>query len=188
MYSAISAVLERLDAPYSAAEMHGLLSAFLCASADRSDNAWLNDVMAHSTPADEATATQCRKVLLSLHAHVLHQLDNGEFQFNLLLPADSTSLSERSRALGQWCQGFSYGLGLGGLKNMRALSSSAREFIEDVLKFTRLDEIPDEIGADHDNETDNENAYMELREYLRVGVMTLYEDRSPPPATAKTLH
>jgi uncharacterized protein len=180
MYQAISEVLQRLESPLSAAEMHGLLSGFVCAAHDNSAATWADDVIARSTPPDAATAVQCRKVLLSLQAYTLNQLQHDNFEYSPLLPNDNHALALRTHALGQWCQGFSYGLGLGGLKNMHTLSAPVREFIEDVLHFTRLDDS-NNLNTDDAAQESEEKAYMEVREYLRVGVMTVYEERPLTP-------
>jgi yecA family protein len=178
MYKAINEVLQRLHTPLDAAEMHGMLCGFVCLSKDGKNLAWLNHITDENLP-DTPETQQCYKVLATLQQHLIAQLQSEEFAFAPLLPDDDAPLLARVQAVARWCQGFVYGLGIGGLKDATLLSNEAQEFIEDVTELARLDA---------DVQTDTEKDYMQVFEYIKVGVLTLYEEKHSPDMKKRTLH
>jgi hypothetical protein len=108
--------------------------------------------------------------------------------FQPLLPGDDASIGDRTSALGEWCQGFLYGLGTGaGLPEASELPGEAAEVVRDMTEITHVDVDPED-----DPET-NEAAYAELVEFVRVGVQLLYEHLQPlrepaPTGPRETLH
>ncbi len=109
--------------------------------------------------------------LATLHHHTRTQLSDMNYDFSPLLPADSESIASRTQALSLWCQGFLFGLSVSGLKTLDALSEASREIVEDFSAMAQLAEQFEE-GEDE------ESAYMELVEYLRVGTFTLVDENS----------
>ena len=95
--------------------------------------------------------------------------------FQPLLPGDDASIGDRTSALGEWCQGFLYGLGtgVGGCRRLRVLQGEAAEVVRDMTEITHVDVDPD------DDPESNEAAYAELVEFVRVGVQLLYEHLQP---------
>lgn len=180
LYVAINTALERAESDIHAAEAHGVLCGFLCSSANAKDTHWLQQVLP-GAEAGDLLAQQTQQVLLKLQQYYLDQLNSSDFQFALLLPNDEQALAARLQALTQWCDGFSLGLSAGGLSQKRShnLSEQSQEFIQDVLRFTELE-------THLQTNEENEAAYMQLVEYLKVGVVTLYEDCHPASASAPT--
>jgi uncharacterized protein YgfB (UPF0149 family) len=78
-------------------------------------------------------------------------------------------------ALGGWCQGLLYGLGLGESGWSDRLGEESQEFLQDVADIAQIGFDIDEAG-----EAD-ENAYAEVVEYLRVGLMLIQQDSSSTP-------
>ena len=89
----------------------------------------------------------------------------------LLLPDEDTPLESRCESLVEWCESFLSGLGLGGLTGMDRLTKESIEIIEDIQKICRLD--PENFSA---NSNEEERAFMELTEYVRMGAMLLHEE------------
>ncbi len=93
-------------------------------------------------------------------------LEEGGADFQPLL-SDETALSERALALGQWCQGFLYGL--------------ANTTRRDLLEQGELGEVLQDFAqisqaARGEEESEvAENAYAELVEFVRVGVLLCFE-------------
>jgi uncharacterized protein YgfB (UPF0149 family) len=87
-------------------------------------------------------------------------------QFDLLLPDEAEALSVRMQALVDWCSGFLAGLALGGLQDTDSLDTELKEIMQDFIEITRM-----EVDVDSDEE--NEKAFTEIEEYVRVGVMTI---------------
>ncbi len=176
LYDAIETTLQRAESEIHATEAHGVLCGFLCVSADSKSTAWLSQVLPPIETGD-VLAQQTQKVLIKLQDYYRDQLNSSDFQFVLLLPSDEVALEQRLNGLKQWCDGFILGTTSGGLNQKRteALPKDSQEFIQDILKFSQLDaQLPDD--------EENEKAYMQLVEYLKVGVVTLYEDAHPLPA------
>ncbi len=153
------------------AEFHGLLCGMLCADPGLTRAGWLKAISREIRDLDADNA-----VLQQLYQATHIQIDSDSLDFHLLLPDDDQALGERALALGDWCQGFLSGLGLGGLSATAELPGEADEFIQDVSQIAQLG-----LDAGDDEESD-ETAYAEIVEYLRVGVLLLRQTLDPSPA------
>ena len=97
--------------------------------------------------------------------------------FALLLPQDIVVDARRLGALRDWCQGFLFGIGLGGEQLLQQGSAQMRDLLRDIAEITRL------ATDDVDNSSENQSALIEIEEYLRVGVLLLREERQDVKAT-----
>jgi uncharacterized protein YgfB (UPF0149 family) len=148
------------------AECHGLLCGMLCADPSLTAENWLAAASRETTHASD-TVSELRR----LFTVTLDQLDSERFALHLLLPPDEQPLSERATTLGSWCQGFLAGLGLAGLDSLEAFDDEVREFIHDVSQIAR-------VGFDHvTGDEDDEEAYSEIVEYVRIGVLLLHQSQ-----------
>lgn len=175
-------VLVQAHALTDAAEAHGTLVGALC-TAEYSLGDWLGQILPDGR-AEVAVAAHLRAIFES----TCGSLGEGTLSFAPLLPADDAPISDRTAALGEWCQGFLYGLGSGALPEGSALQGDAAEVVRDFTEITHVDVDPDE------DEERNEQAYAELVEFVRVGVQLVYAHltplREPPPSasTGELLH
>ncbi len=161
--------LTRLLDPCNPAELHGLLCGLLCADRDLDRERWLRH--AAEQLADDVEPTEpIRNLLLKLFDYGAAQLDAPDGSVAPLLPDDDAPLRQRADALGVWCQGLLYGLGLGEMERRGELSPESREFLRDAAEIARVGFDTDEAG-----EAD-ETAYAEVVEYLRVGLLTIHQD------------
>ena len=184
-YDALALVIERLGAQQVPAELHGTLTGLLCANGQAGAEVWLQNLFPN-VPEGDLLADEAFTELKQLHEATREQLNAPECEFQLLLPDDEANLDDRVHALGEWCQGFLVGLSLGGIKDFKALSGDAREIAEDIVEIARADSSYSFDGSEED-----EHAYAELVEYLRVGVMLLNEEIQPsqaPPVMDTTVH
>ncbi|HEX5637076.1 MAG TPA: UPF0149 family protein, partial [Gammaproteobacteria bacterium] len=95
---------------------------------------------------------------------------------------DEASLAERTEALAEWCQGFVFGLAAGGLKRETELPADTAELISDMVAISRA-------GLDQDEPDDtDEDAYMQLCEYVRMGVLLITEELQPVMPADKHTH
>jgi uncharacterized protein YgfB (UPF0149 family) len=91
-------------------------------------------------------------------------------EFHPLLPEDESPLDERTAALAQWCVGFLYGLGSSSIQDLSKLPGEVGEVVRDFDEITR-------VGIDQgDSDDQNESAYAELVEFVRVGVQIVFEE------------
>jgi len=184
-YDALALAIEKLGTQQVPAELHGTLTGLLCANGKADAGVWLQNLFPNTSRGD-LLADEAFAELKQLHQDTLAQLNAPECGFQLLLPDDDSSLDQRVHALGEWCQGFLVGLSLGGIKDFKALTEDAREIAEDIVEIARADSSYSFDGSEED-----EHAYAELVEYLRVGVMLLNEELQPrqsPPGDEATLH
>jgi uncharacterized protein len=165
------------------AEAHGTLVGALCAVGGYRLEDWLSEILPEGPiPAAAVTMLGC------LYEETLGALQAIDMQFELLMPDESESLEERTRALGLWCNGFLYGIGSNGAGDLRQLPADAAEIVGDLGEISRA-------GVDAGESTEaNERAFAELIEFVRVGVQLVFEELSqlraplPVPKPSATLH
>lgn len=161
--AAIEAEIRRLAVPLSAAELHGSLCGWL-AGGGASDRGWLARVLAES----EIPSVPEDGPLDRLRVASAAQLADRGFDFQLLLPEASASLSQRSGALFDWCRGFLGGFGLSA-GAQPPLSEDSREALGDLARLAAAQ--PQEEGDE-----DDEAALAELEEFVRVAALLLHGD------------
>ncbi len=181
-FTDLSETLARAGAVSGAAESHGTVCGALCGGADGNET-WLAHLMEEASGGDAQLKT-CRHALLALRDMSRRVLQAGTLEFTPLLPDDDTGLAERTAALGEWCQGFLYGLGLAGERlQLDALPDEAGEVLRDMGQIAQAG-----FEGDADDDED-EAAYTEIVEYVRVGVQLLYEELQPASMSPSgTLH
>lgn len=167
IYEPLNKSLQHVGALMDAAEAHGILCGLLCCSSEPFENyQWLKHVLGHTT-AQDGLASKCEQQLLLVKNYTLEQLNSPNYEFMPLLPGDEIPILERTQALGGWCEGFLFGLGLTGLET-EDLSDNIREFINDVISISQI--------APAEDSEENEENYMQLIEYVKIGVIDLYEE------------
>jgi uncharacterized protein YgfB (UPF0149 family) len=173
-HAACRDALERAEADLSVAEFHGTLCAFLCTRPRPRVEAWVAEIVTSEHPPQ---GSAWARALCEAGERTRAALAEGAFSLELLLPDDDEPLSERGAALADWCTGFLYGLGLAGDGVGESLSAEAREVIADLAEFTRID-------SDEESSSDAESALAEIVEYVRVGVLLIYEELMRADAAA----
>ena len=164
-------------------ELSGMLCGMLCAGTARRAAAAI--IARQLTAGDGSDAEHS-----ALHDALRHHLANLEARleatddlFEPDLPDDEEQLAVRVAALAAWSRGFQYGLlqSAAGLQLDR-LSPESREALEDISEYCHLDD-----AGDHADDPIEEDAYLQLVEYLRVAVALIHADlTAPPPATTKS--
>jgi len=166
-----------LNADMQAAEAHGALIGMLCAAGQVTVQNWWSQVFA----VDEG-APDRPEVIETMFAESLKSLLEATGAFDLMLPDDEDALESRADALHEWCHGFLYGYGIASGRDVSLLPEEAAEVLRDMGQFAQA---RFELGEDVE---EDELSYSELVEYLRVGVMllfeTLYPRAQPKPVAA----
>jgi len=165
--------------PTDPCEVHGLLCGLLCADSGLNNSTWL----AHLQQLYQHDLNTISDSLQELFTTTRFQLNDEEFGFELLLPDDDNDLTVRATALADWCQGLLSGLGLGGLQQSMVLIEEVQEFLHDVNDIAQ-------VGFDAvDADEEDEQAYNEIIEYLRIGVLMLNQTlQHESGATSPTIH
>lgn len=135
---------------------------------------WLTELLdAADMKADavQNCATQIRE-LDAWFDETVAAINDSEMGFEPEMPEDSAPLAERSIGLIDFCSGFNYGLGLSSAgRDTTSLPQDTREVIADFQAIENLD--LDELDESEDE------AWQELFEFLRVGVLLVHEEMHP---------
>ena len=183
-YDEFERVLREAHALQEPSEAHGTLAGALCSSRDYGLLEWLHEILPDESPEAEALKSS---VLQSIYDAMVRTLTGESADFEPLLPDDDVPLSARADALSSWCQGFLYGLGSGPASDPSKVSAEAGEIIHDLTEITHVG-----VEADEQNE-ENENAFAEVVEFVRVGVQLLFVELAPargqePAPGAASIH
>jgi len=130
-----------------------------------------------------------RDSLSELFTAAAAQLADEEMGLVIWLPDDSETLEDRTEAIAQWCNGFLASVGAGDDDRLSTLSDDAGEALADIKEIALAevsDAAPEETPGIADIEED-EQAFAEIVEYIRVSVMILREDLRGP-AAGESIH
>ncbi len=166
-YENLKLLLNTVDVNMSASETHGLATGMLCVSFNAEIGLWVAAVF-DTDEQFHALSDIDKQSLEGVFQGTLELLKENEFTFDLLLPDDGERIGVRARALSEWCQGFLYGVAYMGVGDDKDWDEESRSILSDLMEISRLD-------ADNTDESD-EQAFMELHDYVRMGVNMLLEE------------
>lgn len=171
-YDTLEESLKRCGSNWDAAQTHGLLTGRLAIAGVPAGPEWLLQVL-EGVEEGNALRTECQKHLDTLYQSTFWQLSERLSEFEPLLPDDDQDVGMRTAALAHWSEGFLHGLVSakhGDALKERLAAEPLSDIIKDMLQMTRagLDEESDE--------EENESAYVDLVEYLRVAAQLCYEE------------
>ena len=175
-YDLIKQQLTSANASVQVAEAHGFICGVIATDQPIPAD-WFEEVFDQSEEGD-LLVKDCQASLKQLYKETLDEIEGAGIGMRLLLPSDTKPLPERAQAVSQWCQGFLYAIGLTGNNNL-SLSEEAREALEDMTSFTRIDiealedDANENIGDNHSG--DDEDALVEITEFLWVAAMLIRE-------------
>jgi len=172
---------EKLDsaaAASGAAEAHGVLCGIICTGGKVSRESWLDHLLGEGNTLS-AAAQGCSELLEGLQAEILRQFNDDLLRFALLLPGDDASLLQRTQALSGWCAGYLYGLALGGMREDAVFPGDLGEVIKDFYEISNADFVADPTDEE------NEAAYMEIMEYVRMSVLLMHEELQSVPTSTR---
>lgn len=170
----IQVTLESLQLALSPAELHGALAGWV-AGGGPTDGAWLARVL-----ADDNLAQPSDAMLDALRDSTVAAMEDRELNFQLLLPDDDVAVEVRGNALFDWCRAFLGGFGLASGPNP-PLSEEGGEALEDLAKLAMAE-------AESDGDEEDEAAFAEIEEFVRVASLLLHGDCALGPRHRKRLH
>lgn len=186
----LEGLLFDIDASLGAIESHGALCGMLCAQGATEASKWMLHVLGKHEESSVALQ-QAGKKLLQIHQMTVEQMNDHNIDFELMLPDDDESLEARVEALGVWCQGFVYGLAVGGIKEDTELPEDSKELIKDIVEISRAGYVVDEEAeiavSEEEADEEDEVAFMEVSEYVRMGILLIYEELQPLQSS-QTVH
>lgn len=160
----------------SAAELQGVLCGRLCTGEQLQAEHWQEIALEFLDLDCLSPLSEEQEALFTL---VLNRtqalLTDEQFRFTPLLPCDSAGLERRAEALSRWCEGFLYGLGQSIAKAGLHEGDKLPKDVSDALRdMAHISQAVVEDGTESMEE--NEVYWMELVEYVKVAVLTIYEE------------
>ena len=164
--------LRECESGWYAAQCHGLLCARLSVIGASALNVCLEQIFEDANN-NTSCVKFCDMILQDIFKRTWIQLVERQSEFTLYLPDDQSGVNERANALAQWCDGFLHGIVTGKdpkkLKEFLGKEPSSI-IIKDMLEITRA-------SVDEKAEVEeNEQAYIEIMEYIRVSAQLIYEE------------
>lgn len=182
-FNEIANAFVRANLMGSPAEIHGVLCGRISGGQELSDEALLT-VIAELLEVDQERIEDLGDTLPELYQFTLGQICGGGFEFHPLLPDDEFPLNQRLASLGEWCQGFLFGLGSSGLSVKTELTGDIADALSDLASISQVESLEEEDG-----EEEEEVSYVELVEYVRVAVLLIYSElNSVEDQGSRTLH
>ncbi|GAB4393698.1 MAG: hypothetical protein Tsb005_13050 [Gammaproteobacteria bacterium] len=160
-------LFKQAGAIISVPEAHGTICGLICGGNRMNGRSWLDIVLGCIEP-DDNSRHSVREVLLELYNISGEELKSDHFNFNLFLPHDDQPLSDRAKAVGEWCMGVMAGLGFAGIGMDNELNADIREALYHFNEIGRI-EYEDLSFSEED-----ERAYTEVIEYVRAAVLLIY--------------
>src|SRR5262249_4758827 len=121
-----------------------------------------------------------QQLLTQFIEKTLSQFRDLSVSFSMLLPDEETLLANRITAFGIWCEGFVTGLTFEGNYFKLPDSPEIEEMMSDLREMIRIDEEVDEAQ-------EQEKAFFELQEYVKVAVLLLQEEFSESRSKINTV-
>ena len=166
-------LLQDLQLTASASEVHGFVTGLLAAGVRLNKQQLIKVLEAH-TETDQAFDDALIASLWQMQLATLEALGSSEIIFTPLVPEDEFTLTERVIALSDWCQGMLSGFGLAVRgDDERLTKGDIQETLQDIVNIVH-------VGGDFDSDNEeDEQAYMELYEFVRLAMIHLFEEMSP---------
>jgi len=159
------------------AECHGILCGMLCGENGNTAHHYFAHLASLEFAVEPGSALH--ETMVEAFDTTVQLLADEELRFRLWLPDDEAPLGERTNSLAHWCTGFLAGLGVGG--PLPTLSGEALEALQDVRQIAMagfLDPATDSANDADDEE--NETAFFEIVEYVRMVTLMLREELRGP--------
>lgn len=171
-YKDLDQALAKTTLKLHPSQVHGLVAGILSGN-PKSTAAWEELVTGGKEPA------KTHEVLQELYDASAKQLKEFLFEFQLVLPPDSEALPLRAEALTLWCQGFLTGLKLIQIPIIGREPGEVTEAINDLIEIAKMN-YEEVVASEEDEE-----AYVELVEYVRMAAILIYQDLHEEESTAK---
>ena len=164
--------LHDAEADYNAAEAQAIACGLLVVNIASDKLQWVQLIFGDIKPEDDK---QHKAIKLSgeLFEATKAQLQDSDLGFDLLLPEEDESLYARVTALQQWCAGFVLGVAMAGASDHSKLPEDSRELLVDITEIGTVGEF------DLVDEEESEEAFVEISEYVRMGILLINEELQP---------
>jgi len=168
--------LQEAEADYNAAEAQAIACGLLTVTISADKIAWVKMIFGDIDTSDSSHAIkQGEAIKLSgeLFDETKKQLQDSNLGFSLLLPDEDEDIFSRVSTLQQWCRAYIIGITMAGIQDTSELPEDSRELIADITQIGTSGDF------DLDDEDASEEAYLEICEYVRVGILLINEELQP---------
>lgn len=160
-FDEVTAILDQTEMKLHVSQVHGMVAGII--SGDYEEENWREAIMG------EPLVDEVNKVLQRLHDATTKQFIEFLFELEMLLPGEDYSLTERAEALTVWCQGYLSGLQLAGVSIDKMPDAEATEAANDLIEIAKMN-YEQVVASEED-----EDAYIELVEFVRMAVILIYQ-------------
>lgn len=174
-YNEIASALKKAKVDFQPSEIHGLMCGLICATPSDRKIHWETILLGKKKIPKSLDRVQY------LFDSSYSQLAHFSFEFALLLPTENADINSRTEALGLWCQGFLTSLNKANVPIENREPGDATEAIADLIEISQVS-----FGDIAETEED-EAAYFELVEYVRLAVVMIYQELHPVSAPGQPL-
>ena len=163
-YTELDLTLNKTKLKLHPSQVHGLICGMLCGNSSQTAS-WESLV----TGGGKESA-MIHETLQALYEGTSIQLGEFLFELQLILPEDDEELPVRAEALTLWCQGMLTGLKIAQVPLVDREPSDLTEAINDFVEIAKMN-YEEVVSSEEDEE-----AYTELVEFVRMGVILIYQD------------
>ncbi len=149
----------------SPSELHAQASALLCVNKQVSFEFWLSQ-MVNEYCVENPQDPNFKTVMSAVFDYASEQLSKDDYSYQMLLPQDEVSLTDRVAILAEWVATFLSAVGVAGIRDT-GLSPEGAEFINDLAQIAKIENDAVDVSGE-------ELDFVEITEYIRTGVMMLY--------------
>lgn len=169
-FKTLDSILQDAGLVTSASYTHGVITAFMSTGINMQGRIWLEPLI---EGARKKGLKKLKSLLLELYELTFKTLVESWAQFELLVPAHE-SLENRARAVSEWCDGYLYGLALGGIQDLHLqnFSEEEQEMVERFVEISQLDLKSITISQE------DETAFRDLYDYIRDSVLDFFTHHS----------
>ena len=173
-FASVQAIITTESVQVHAAELHGVLTGLVCAGFPFESPDYLA-MITDLFNDGENLPVKVKAIVKLMFSDIWKNILDDSYGFQLMLPDDDDSIVERGHALSVWVQGFNLGFGLH-QKDKAIVSGDVKEVLSD---FAEIANLSDEMDEDEDNE----QAYFEIAEYVRISALLCFTELGVPPET-----
>lgn len=173
-YEALDTALRQAGSSWNAAQAHGLMTARLAILGAGADTGIVAPLFDGAVPG-EAERSAAEALLAAELNATRRALAERLSEFSPLLPDDGDPAERRTAAIAHWSEGFLHGLVASGERQSAVLrerlaAEPVADIIKDMLELTRA------TADEGEWQEEEEQAYAEVVEYLRVAAQLVYEE------------
>jgi uncharacterized protein YgfB (UPF0149 family) len=163
-YQELDLALGKTKLKLHPSQVHGLICGILCGNANQKAD-WETLVT-----GGEKESKSVHQTLEALFTATQQQLSEFLFELQMILPVDEVELPIRAEALTLWCQGMLTGLKISQVPIVDREPSELTEAINDFIEIAKMNY--EDVVANEEDEV----AYTELVEYVRMAVILVYQE------------